>query len=75
MAQSPFVALVAELAQAQEGAAGLLIEVKGETREQLQERIETAQKALTSAGVQFGGQKKVPLGIESYPFRFSPEVR
>eukprot|EP00878_Enallax_costatus_P006622 GHUV01006940.1.p1 GENE.GHUV01006940.1~~GHUV01006940.1.p1 ORF type:complete len:990 (+),score=266.56 GHUV01006940.1:206-3175(+) len=73
LAQAPFVALVAELAQAQEGAAGLLIEVKGETREELQERIQTAQRALTSAGVQFDGQRKVPLGIESYPFRFSPE--
>lgn len=68
------MALVAELAQAQEGAAGLLIEVKGETKEQLQEHIKTAQKALESAGVPFGGQRRVPLGLESYPFRFNPQV-
>ncbi|KAF6261185.1 glycolate dehydrogenase [Scenedesmus sp. NREL 46B-D3] len=72
LAQQEFVSLVAELGQAQEGAAGLLIEVKGETEQQLQRRIEAAQQALRASGVHFGGQPGAPLGLESYPFRNNP---
>lgn len=75
LAQPDFVSLVAELGQAQEGAAGLLIEVKGESQQQLQERIGTAQKALQESGVTFGGQRANPLRVESYPFRLDPKVR
>jgi hypothetical protein len=75
LAQQEFVSLVAELGQAQEGAAGLLIEVKGESQQQLQQRIEAAQQALRGSGVRFGGQPGAPLGLESYPFRINPAVR
>ncbi|WIA33444.1 hypothetical protein OEZ86_006576 [Tetradesmus obliquus] len=71
LAQQEFVSLVAELGQAQEGAAGLLIEVKGETQQQLQQRIEAAQAALQASGVHFGGNAGAPLGLESYPFRIN----
>ena len=74
LAQQEFVSLVAELGQAQEGAAGLLIEVKGETQQQLQQRIEAAQAALQASGVRFGGNAGAPLGLESYPFRVNPAV-
>jgi hypothetical protein len=65
---------VAELGQAQEGAAGLLIEVKGESEQQLQQVVEAAQQALRASGVRFGGQAGAPLGLESYPFRVNPAV-
>jgi hypothetical protein len=74
LAQQEFVSLVAELGQAQEGAAGLLIEVKGETQQQLQQNIEAAQQALRASGVRFGGNAGAPLGLESYPFRVNPAV-
>eukprot|EP00879_Flechtneria_rotunda_P006313 GHRR01006635.1.p1 GENE.GHRR01006635.1~~GHRR01006635.1.p1 ORF type:complete len:789 (+),score=273.08 GHRR01006635.1:1646-4012(+) len=74
LAKQEFVSLVAELGQADEGAAGLLIEVKGATKAELQECINTAQQAMQeAAGVQFGGKRVNPLSIESYPFRHDPK--
>jgi len=75
LAQPEFITLVAELSQAQEGAAGLLIEVKGATTDKLQQQIHAAQEALKQSGVAFGGQAAAPLGLESYPFRVDPKAR
>eukprot|EP00775_Hariotina_reticulata_P013456 gene13456-13582_t len=75
LAQQDFITLVAELSQAQEGAAGLLIEVKGATTGKLEEQIKAAQEALQQSGVTFGGQPTAPLGLESYPFRVNPKAR
>lgn len=62
-----------QLTTAQEGAAALLIQVKADSQEGLQETIKKAQGVLS--GASFGGQADKPLGVESYPFSTDPRVR
>lgn len=75
LAESPLQQLVPQLTTAQEGAAALLIQVKADSQEGLQETIKKAQGVLSGSGASFGGQADKPLGVESYPFSTDPRVR
>lgn len=74
LAESPLQQLVPQLTTAQEGAAALLIQVKGDTAQHVADTISRAQGVLSSSGVKFGGQADKPLGVESYPFSTDPKV-
>lgn len=79
LAQSELVSLVAGLGQAREGAAALLVEVKADSPQALQERIGAAQAAMRGgAGVAFGGRQgddsSSSPGVDAYPFRVDPKV-
>lgn len=74
LAESSLQQLVPQLTTAQEGAAALLIQVKADTQQDLQDIIKRAQEVLSSSGTKFGGQTNQPLGVESYPFSTDPQV-
>jgi len=74
LAESSLQQLVPQLTTAQEGAAALLIEVKADTQQGLQDVIKRAQGVLSSSGTKFGGQANQPLGVESYAFSTDPQV-
>lgn len=75
LAELPLQNLVPQLTTAQEGAAALLIQVKGESAQDLADTIKKAQAALNGSGAKFGGQPEKPFGVESYPFSTDPRVR
>jgi hypothetical protein len=75
LAEPPLQQLVPQLTTAEAGAAALLIQVKGNTKQELADTIRKAQEVLSGSGAKFGGQPDKPLGVESYPFSTDPRVR
>ena len=49
-------------------AAGLLIECRGRTKEELAERIAEVEGALAASGLPFGAKASEPRPLTSYPF-------
>jgi hypothetical protein len=74
LAEPPLQQLVPQLTTAEAGAAALLIQVKGNTQQELADTIRKAQEVLSGSGAKFGGQPDKPLGVESYPFSTDPRV-
>jgi hypothetical protein len=67
-------ALVPHLSTAQEGAAGLLVEVKAPDTEALDQKIQAVQDIMRGTGVTFGGSQLEATPLESYPFKKEARV-
>uniref|UniRef100_A0A061R4J9 D-lactate dehydrogenase (cytochrome) n=3 Tax=Tetraselmis sp. GSL018 TaxID=582737 RepID=A0A061R4J9_9CHLO len=54
-------------------AASLLVECRGQTKEDLQASIDEVSRALKSAGLAFGARKDDPKPLETYAFTEKPD--